>query len=348
MLRHPDRSTTWAGAGVLRFRSPLGGGVEEVRRTFDARIDRLVEAFPIVGARLGGQVWLPGEPNPLAISYGGEAVPPDLVGGFDLTREAPLRALADADGRWLSIAVHHAAIDGPSVVGILQVLCGQAPRLVHHDRSLARRSAPPVSAARRLLAPADPVAPSREPPRNEVFAHVPLPPLGRGGTVRLPAALVAAARAHNERLGAPLRRIGLSLSIAELDEDAGTSVASYRRIDVLAGTPVAAAVKKALATPEEPWEILHAPRALRLLSPVASRLSDTILLSNFGRLDLAGVESFEVYPVARGRSAVAFGAVRVAGGSSTLTLRAKHLSPSDADRILQGALDHLDSQKAIG
>ncbi|MHB1890183.1 MAG: hypothetical protein ACYCUF_04795, partial [Acidimicrobiales bacterium] len=155
----------------------------------------------------------------------------------------------------------------------------------------------------------------------------------------LPEALAHALMEHNARAGVPLKKIGLSISVVEVDE--GEAVASYRRVDVRAGSDLRPAVEAALRSPEEPWEILHAPRALRLLAPLAGRLSDTLLLSNFGRVQLGGARSLEIYPVARGRSAVAFGAVRVAGAESTLTIRARSLSNQDAKSVLARALEHL-------
>jgi hypothetical protein len=340
MLRHPDRRTTWAGAGVLRFEEPLGGGdPAKVGRIVEERFAELHRCFPLVGARLRGTTWHPGATNPVAFSDANRSVAPEHVRAFDLSTEAPLRLFADSHGSWITVVPHHAAIDGASVVGMFKILCGQAPGAPERTRALARRSVPAWSALTRLAWPADPVAPSPEQPEHDSFAHVQLPAIGKDAATRLPEALAHALMEHNARAGVPLKKIGLSISVVEVDE--GEAVASYRRVDVRAGSDLRPAVEAALRSPEEPWEILHAPRALRLLAPLAGRLSDTLLLSNFGRVQLGGARSLEIYPVARGRSAVAFGAVRVAGAESTLTIRARSLSNQDAKSVLARALEHL-------
>ncbi len=337
MLRHPDRQTTWAGAGVMRFDPPLAGGDPGLlQELLGERVTQLHAAYPVAGARLRGVTWYPGTPGKASISADDQPIPPTIMRPFNLACEPPLRLLAHESGKWLTVVPHHAAIDGASVMGMFKLLSGLPPRPIAPRRVLQRRSVPPWASFRRLLWPADPVAPSPTEPAGDTFVHAALPPIGRGSTGRLPQALVAAVTSHNLRSGQPLRRIGISLSVAELDD--GVGVASYRRIDLHQGEPVATAVEAALRAPEEPWEIVHAPRAIRLLAPVAGRLSDTILLSNFGRIELAGVTSLEIYPVARGRSAVAFGAVRVASAGSTLTLRAQHLSTEDATHLLHDAI----------
>jgi hypothetical protein len=342
MLRHPDRRTTWAVAGVIRFESPLGGGdPAKVASVVEERFAELHRLFPVVGARLSGTQWVPGRTNPVVFSSNGSAVTQAPVRPFDLSREAPFRLFADAGGWWLTLVSHHAAIDGANMTPMLKLLCGDPPGAPERSRPLARRAVPPWQALWRLARPADPVAPSAETPEGDTFAHVPLPPIGKDASTRLPEALALALMERNERMGKPIGKLGLSISVVEVD--AGLAVASYRRIDIPAGRPIRPAVEAALRSVEEPWEILHAPRALKLLAPLAGRLSDTLLLSNFGRIQLSGVRSLEIYPVARGRSAVAFGAVRVVAAESTLTIRARHLSPSDAASVLARAVELLAS-----
>ncbi len=340
MLRHPDRGTTWAGAGVMRFAEPLcDGDTPKVRELVEGRLQDLHREFPIVGARLRGTTWIPGTPNPVVFTDDETAVDPEAVAAFDLGTEAPLRLRADSRGRWLTVVPHHAAIDGASVMGMFKVLAGHDPSLPSAPRRIGSRTIPPWPVIGRLLHPADPAARSADLPEGDSFVAVALPPLGKGAVSRLPEALVGAVAAHNDRLGRPLRRIGLSVSVVESDSE--TAVASYRRVDLSAASPIGPAIEAALRSDAEPWEIVHAPRALRLLSPLAPRLSDTLLLSNFGRIDLPSVASLEIYPVARGRSALAFGAVRVTGAGSTLTLRARYLSRSDARGLLDDALSRL-------
>ncbi len=115
-------------------------------------------------------------------------------------------------------------------------------------------------------------------------------------------------------------------------------MASYRRIDVRPTTTSPPLVQAALVSTEEPGEQVSAPKALMAaLAPVVERFSDTILLSNLGRHPVAGVSRLDFFPVARGRSAVCFASAAIEGGETTLTLRARDLSPGDARRLLDGA-----------
>ena len=57
--------------------------------------------------------------------------------------------------------------------------------------------------------------------------------------------------------------------------------------------------------------------------------------------DVDGVERLDFFPVARGRSAVCFASAAIEDGSTTLTLRARDLSPGDARRLLADAADRL-------
>ena len=87
---------------------------------------------------------------------------------------------------------------------------------------------------------------------------------------------------------------------------------------------------------------MSAPKALlALLAPVVDRFSDTILVSNLGRHRVDGVTRLDFFPVARGRSAVCFAAAAIEGGATSLTLRARDLSPGDARRLLARAVDAL-------
>ena len=153
---------------------------------------------------------------------------------------------------------------------------------------------------------------------------------------------MAAAVAHSARAGRPCRRVGLTLGLVARTGEGDLS--TYRRIDRRAGEPLGPAITAALEQTDEPWEIVHSPRLLALLSPLVRRMSDTVLVSNFGRVDIPGLSSLEMYPAARGRSAVAFGAVRLAKGSSTLTLRARNLDRADARAILDDVLARLRQQ----
>ncbi len=81
------------------------------------------------------------------------------------------------------------------------------------------------------------------------------------------------------------------------------------------------------------------PRAASLMSPIMGRLSDTILVSNLGRRDLGTIDQLDFFPVARGRSAVAFGLAGVPGGQTTLSLRTRDINRSDTRAILDDAVE---------
>jgi hypothetical protein len=113
-------------------------------------------------------------------------------------------------------------------------------------------------------------------------------------------------------------------------------------VDVAAGVPVAPLVAAALASPDEPTEQTRAGLALALARPVVRRFSDSFLISNLGRQSLPNTDRLDFFPVARGRSAVAFGVAGVSGKSSTVSLRARDLTRADA----QGLLD--DTVRSFG
>jgi hypothetical protein len=341
MVRHPDQRTSWAALGVLRFSEPFAHGAEAVRSTMAARLVELQRTLPLAGARLRDGQWVAGEPNPVVvIPARDEPVPPSAVRHFDLAREAPLRIVAADDGTWATAVGHHAAFDGTNAFTMFRGVAGVEPHpAVIRSRQFQRRAAFPWDAAARLLRPADPVVPSSPRPPHESFLAAELPIVGKGIATRFPEACAAAAIAHNARAGKPCRRIGITLGLVAQTGEGDLS--TYRRIDCPAEAPLRGAIEEALAATDEPWEIVHSPRVLRLLSPLVERMSDTVLVSNFGRVDIAGLDALEMYPVARGRSAVAFGAVRLARGASTLTLRARDLSRDDARLILDDVLERL-------
>jgi hypothetical protein len=220
----------------------------------------------------------------------------------------------------------------------------------------------------RLIRPADRVAPSLARPGREALAVAEVDLAGPGVTSRLVSAAVAAAGAHNARLGRPWRRVGINIGLAAAAEAAegrasvGTSggnraagrpsaanrtdqtevsgnqlpgnFSRYRRIDLGPAEAVAPALEAALASPREPLDQVWSPRWGWVLEPVVGRYSDSLLVSNLGRREVPGVTRLEFFPVARGRSAVAVGAVGLAGGPATVSVRARDLSSEDAEVLL--------------
>ncbi len=234
---------------------------------------------------------------------------------------------------------------------------GREQLSLRHERErlpLRGRASDLAGVVARLLSPADPVATSRSRPTSDTFAARALPPIGKGVSTILPQACIDAITAHNAEAGQPLRRIGVTLTRAGDPHHRDPhhrgpnhrgpnhrGMVSYRRIDLPAEKPFAAAFQRAERHERYPFEILHPTPLLSLAAPLVNRLSDTFLLSNFGWLSPAGVRAIEPYSVARGRSAVSISAMRISGGESRLTLRARDLCQEDAEKILDGILANL-------
>jgi hypothetical protein len=204
----------------------------------------------------------------------------------------------------------------------------------------------------RLVRPADRVAASLARPGREALAVREVPLGGPGVTARVAAAAVAAAGARNQLLGRPWRRVGINLGLAGLEEGGGGegldlpapgNRSRYRRVDLRAGEAVGPAVAAALASRREPLDQVWSPRFGWVLEPVAGRFSDSLLVSNLGRREVPGATRLEFFPVARGRSAVAVGAAGLAGGTSTVSVRARDLSPEDAEALLADLVSRLEA-----
>jgi hypothetical protein len=140
--------------------------------------------------------------------------------------------------------------------------------------------------------------------------------------------------------GSRWRRVGVSVGIG--GPGGVGNGAGYARVDVDGIDPpgaVAAAVAAALRDPAPAVEQRHPSPALRLLAPVAGRLSDTVLVSNLGRLTLPGVARLAFFPVARGRSAVAVGCATAGDGPAVVTVRARDLAPATVGSLLDDLVD---------
>lgn len=344
LLRFPDRRTGWVVVLAASLQSPparLEEGVHALHR-----------AVPMVGARLHGEVWHPGAPPEPLVVDGEPLHAPVLLDRFRLAEEPPMRVLVGAGGLRLAVACHHAAFDGLGLAALLAALLG-GPSPV--PAAPARRGRPPADVRGplgRLARPADPVAPSPSRPARDSLAVRVAALGGPKVTARLVAATVAAAGAHNARAGRPWRRIGVNLGLAGSGaaaangRDQGGAMAgylsSYRRVDLVAGQEVEPAVAAALASHREPPDQVWSPRLARLLEPLAGRFSDSLLVSNLGRLLVPGVARLDFFPVARGRSAVAVGAAGLAGGPSTVSLRARELSSEEAEALLADLVARLE------
>jgi hypothetical protein len=332
ILRFPDRRTDWVVILIASLERSLDIG--ELTR----RIGALHLAIPMVGARLRHEVWHPGEPPEAVIVKGEPLDDLRLDAAFDLAMDPPVRFVLGNNGRRLAVACHHAAFDGRAQVAILVALLGgPLPTPVTSEPP-----GPPGSKSaliHRLFAPADRVAPSQKPPGRDSYVSEEVDLSGPSVTARLAEACVDAAASHNRRFGAPWRRVGIS--VAKGGPAGVGNVASYRRLDLQAGEQVVPPVVAALLTPDEPIEQTGAGLALALTRPIVNRFSDSLLISNLGRQFVPDVTRLEFFPVARGRSAIAFGAVGLAAMPSTLSLRARDLSMADAQQLLGSAVQFL-------
>lgn len=329
VLRNADQSSSWAVALSAHLAAP-GPRAED--------LSRLAQSDPIVAARWTAGRWAAGEP-PVIV----HADLSEMLGRFDLANAPPLRVALSPDGTALHVVGHHAAFDGRALVTVVARLLGKgSPRAEPVDaRPASSPDVPASTALSRLARPAGRARRSNPSPQSEILVSRDIVLGGGSVTSRLAATAAYAIAAHNVDGDAAIRRIGVSIGVGGTTDIGNT--ASYRRIDVGHPDQVLAAVRSALSSPQEPPVLRHPSRLLRLLGPIANRLSDTFLVSNLGRVDIPGVGRLEFYPVARGRSAVAFGAVGVKGGPSTVTIRSLYLSPEDATAILDDVVRRLES-----
>jgi hypothetical protein len=233
----------------------------------------------------------------------------------------------------------------------------------------------------RMVRPADRVAASPGRHVREALAVREVRLGGAGVTARLAEAAMAAAGARNARMGRPWRRVGINIGLAGRPDPAGPAgpgdvggavdrggavdpgrgvdpgggtdpgggvpignYSRYRRLDLRPGEPVGPMLAAALAGAREPLDQVWSPRLGWVLEPVVGRFSDSLLVSNLGRCVVPGANRVEFFPVARGRSAVAVGAAGLAGGLSTVSVRARDLSSEDAEALLEDLVARLTGQ----
>lgn len=334
ILNHPDQRTTW----TVVMTATLDDRDPDLPDLVASRLRALADQAPILRARWRGGRWHQDTPPRPAIVPGDPLAAAELLQRFDLSREPPVRLVIAAEGSRLALAAHHAALDGRGMLAVLAAVLGTPAPDTPFPPSRSRAAPAPRwpslrEPVRRLLVPADRVAPSASPPHRDTFVSrqgLALRPPNITGQIA--AACVSAVADHNRLRGRPWRRVGLSIALG--GPPAIGNVASYRRLDLSFGDDVAEAVGRGIRDPDAPTEMGFAPRALRLLAPVAERFGDSLLISNLGRTPLPGVKNVALYPVARGGSAVAVAASSTMEGRTTLSLRARDLSQADAESLL--------------
>jgi hypothetical protein len=307
----------------------------------DLLVERMAAATadaPLLAARLDGDWWTRSTPPGVTVVGPGDPLESAPLHAFDLRQEPPLRVVTSSRRDWLLLAGHHFAFDGLGLVSVLRALLSGTFAPAPDYASVSANSHSLLPTLRRLWHPADPVAPSPILPASDSFSSAPVILSGRGVTASLARACAAAISAHNAAAGKPLRRMGISVAVGGI----GGAGATYRRVDVSAVDEVEPVVRAAMSDPAVPPESKRLPPgAAFVLKLVLPRFSDTILVSNLGRLDLPLVRCLEFYPVARGRSAVAVGAAGLDDGPTTLTLRSRNLSQSDAEALLSRVVSGL-------
>lgn len=355
ILHHPDQRTPWAPSIVVR----LAPGTLTPARAQE-RLAALIQAHPILDARLelAAGRWVAGAGRQELELLADELHV--LRTRFDLAAGPPARIALSPAGDALAIVGHHAALDGRALVMIARALLGAAP--IEAVGSPAPSAGPSAAAApadaeqasgpsagagareamRRLLHPADRVAPTPGADEGEAFVAADLPAGSGVRVATLAHAAVEAVGAWNGERGARWASVGLTIPVG--GPPTLGNVASHRRVDLHGPADVAEAVRAALRAAAAPPDAALSPakaRLLRLAAPIVDRLSDSLLVSNLGLVDLPGAVAVDFYPQARGRSAVAIGACTPRGGRTRLTLRARDLSDLDAGILLGMIADRL-------
>ena len=339
-MHHPDRTSAWVIALIAR-----AGGDRPflVPSEIERNLSKLLRISPMLASRLHGDQWIAAEaPSIQWVDQETDPIALLPLHHFDLGSEAPIRLVGASDGTWLALCAHHFAFDGLAMVAVLRGLVTGSPEEIALVRPSGGVSPPelPWPVLRRALSPVDAVAFSAHPNPSEVLLARRLEVAGKDITARLSAACALAVVEHNRRLGIPMRKLGISVAVGGI----GKQSATYRRIDVLRGQPISHIVKEALESKGIPRELVALPRAASLLRPFLGRLSDTILVSNLGRHELGAVAQLDFFPVARGRSAVAFGLASIPGQQSTLSIRTLFLSRPDAQMILDRTIEEFDHE----
>jgi hypothetical protein len=367
LLRFPDRRTTWAVVAAASLTAPvdrLQDRLEALHRAVPmtgARLRRetwhpgsppdplIVDGDPLDASALVDRFDLATQP-PLRVVAGSGGRRLAVAGhhaAFDglslvallaaLTGGADGRAPGEGGGRVVGgVDSRGDQVSGSATLPHRGAEPREAGLEAAQVRSGPARGRPQVRGlVGRAVRPADRVAASLARPWREALVVRELELAGAGVTARVADAAVAAAGARNSRLGRPWRRVGLNVGLAGLPgEKQGVGNSSrYRRLDLRPGEPVGPALAAALASSREPLDQVWSPRWGWLLEPVVGRFSDSLLVSNLGRREVPGATRLEFFPVARGRSAVAVGAVGLPGGPSTVSVRARDLTSEDAGAL---------------
>ncbi len=273
ILFHPDRRTPWAPSLVvhLRARSTLPRPRRGSPRSLPSTRSSTRASSAIVGgpARADSRSR---RPRIRSRSCGRGSISPPGRPCASRVLSAPAR---------LVVVGHHAALDGRALLSVAAAVLGTPPGITAApDQVPTAASAPafepgrsgsepgrparPGDAFRRVLRPADRVAPSAAPPTVESFAACELGPgaaVPRASTLAA-ASTVAVAQWNDER-GARWERVGLTIPVG--GPPVLGNVSTHRRVDVRLPADIAGAVTAALAQAVAPPGSGLGPGRARLL-----------------------------------------------------------------------------------
>jgi hypothetical protein len=323
-----DPTVAWS----VLLRARLTSRVNETA-VFD-RLSRHACRFP----QLGGAPAVVSTPDPGATAALFATRP--YADGEPLTRVAVGRGEPE-----LILAAHHGAVDGLGLLGLLGVALDT--ELASNATGLGARAAGRsfANSAARRLGEAVFAPPARIQPVTGVQAASELFAEWSGarrdaGTAALVAAATSAAIAWNQSHGVPTRRVVAAVGASRRPgDDLGViQDSAYLRLrpnhradrDELAARLATRAPEPAFPAYRNRITSL----AIRLLAP---RLGSTFLVSNLGVVRAGAlVRSLAFYPVASGRSGVAFGGATL-GDTTTITVRARRqdFDAAAASRLLE-------------
>lgn len=253
--------------------------------------------------------------------------------------DALLRVAVGAGQPELVLAAHHGAVDGLGLLGLLGVALDV--ELTSNATGIGTRPAElsfPLSAVRRVgeavFAPPARIRPCAGAPADvDVFVEH-SGPRRQAGTAALITAATNATVRWNREHGSATHRVVAAVGASRRPghELRTTQDSAYLRLrlddaDVLG--------QLAAQPPEPAFPAFRNPLASVAIRLLAPRLGSTFLVSNLGVVDAPDpVRALSFYPVASGRSGVAFGAATL-GETTTITVRARR---QDFDRTATSSL----------
>lgn len=238
-----------------------------------------------------------------------------------------VRVALTSDGCGLLVAVHHGAADGLGMVGLLGLLTGVP--ITCSARGIDKDAEPPrfwrravARVVEAFLRPPARLGPTgRTSDQDGDWTRV-LPVTGWAtGTVGLVGAVTRAGLAWRGR-GRHRTVVSLALSTRPgRPQPTPDRATAYGRVVLSSGSDASAAEALRSMVPEPAFPATTAggvgPLVTRMLG---SRLGATVLVSNIGRLEGAGLLGAELWPAPSGPAGVAVGAV-TAGEETTVSVR---------------------------